>query len=87
MSETKMPVMGQKVGEMSPEELKAEQQRTVEEKKKIINDLNKIKYPLSVTVFSHHGTWTIRNKEFWKAMQKRDDQIVDFMEKYLTERK
>lgn len=87
MAEKKMPIPGQPKGPPSPEELKAEQVRVVEEKKKIIQDLNKIKYPLSTTVFTHGQTWTIRNTAFWKAMQKRDEDIVEFMEKYLTDNK
>ena len=79
-------IPGQNLG-FTPEELEAENQRLVKEKLKIIEDLNKIKYPLSVTVFAQNQTWTIRNLAFWKAMADRDEKIVEFMEKYLTEQK
>ena len=69
------------------EEMLSNQQKLVEEKKKIISDLNKIKVPISATVFSHNGAWTIRNIEFWKQFKKRDEEIVEWMEKFLTESK
>lgn len=87
MAEKKMPIPGQNVGEPTEEELKNEMQRIVEEKRSIIADLNKIKYPLSATLFTHNGTWTIRNVAFWKALNKRDEDIIKFMEQYLIEKK
>lgn len=87
MAEQKQPIPGQKVGEPTLEELKANELKMVQEKKRIIDDLNKIAYPLSVTVFSHQQTWTIRNIAFWKAMQKRDTDITEFMEQYLQEKR
>jgi len=74
-------------GQFTEEELKNAQEKITAEKLKIIKDLNKIKYPLSVTVFSHHGTWTIRNETFWQQLKKRDETMIDFMEKFLTEKK
>lgn len=69
------------------EDLKSNQEKIVIEKRKIIADINKIKYPLNVTVFSHDRPWSIRNVEFWNQFKKRDDQIIEFMEKYLKEEK
>lgn len=83
----KVPIPGTPIGEMTPEELKAEQQRIVDEKLKIIKDLNSINYPISATVFTHHSTWTIRNIAFWNAMKNRDEKTIEFMEKYLTDNK
>ena len=71
-------------GPPTPEEIKANQEKVVEEKKQIIADLNKIKYPLNVTVLSHHGPWTIRNTTFWEMLKKRDKDVVEYMEKFLT---
>lgn len=73
--------------DMTAEELKSLQQKTVEEKLKLIGELNKIAIPLNVTVFSHGGPWTIRNKAFWKQMSQNDEEIVKFMHKFLTEQK
>lgn len=83
---TEQPIPGQNLG-FTPEELEAEHVKIVKEKQKIIADLNKISYPLSVTVFSHGKSWTIRNIAFWKAMQEKDEKVVEFMETYLTESK
>lgn len=83
----KQSVITKEVGDFQEEELKATEQRIVEEKLQLIADLNKIKVPLSVQVFSHHGSWSIRNKAFWQAMNGRDDKVMEFMEKYLTEKK
>lgn len=85
--EVEQPLIGVPEGGFTEEDLKAERLRIVEEKKKIIADLNKIQYPLNVTVFTHGAAWTVRNVAFWKAMQKRDEDVLDFMEKYLSENK
>lgn len=82
----KMPIPGIPQG-FTEEELLAERQRVAEEKKKIIEDLNKIKFPLSVTVFAHNQPWTIRNIEFWKQLEKRDKDMYEFMVNYLIEQK
>lgn len=71
--------------EFKPEDLKAEQERIAIEKRSIIRDLNKIKHPISATIFTHGKTWTIRNIAFWQAMNKRDDEIVNFMETYTAD--
>jgi len=75
----------QKLGKFTPEELKAEEERIIIEKRSIIRDLNKINHPISATVFTHGRTWTIRNISFWQAMNKRDEEKKDFMEKYIKE--
>jgi hypothetical protein len=69
------------------EEIKANHVKEVEEKLKIIKELNSIKYPISATVFTHGKSWTIRNESFWKSMQSRDGMLLEFMEKYLIEEK
>lgn len=84
---TDQPIPGQTIGEFTPEEIKAEQKRQIEQKKKIIAQLNEIKHPLNATIFDQGGAWTIRNTAFWIAMQKRDEDVIEFMEKYLTEKK
>lgn len=81
------PIPGKPVGQFTPEQLKAEQVREVEQKRSIIRDLNKINYPISAQVFTHSRTWTIRNMAFWQAMNKRDEEIIDFMEKYIKDEK
>lgn len=75
---------GVPVSETIPEELKAERQRIAEEKKRIIAQLNEIKYPLSATVYTHGQPWSIRNITFWKNFQKRDEDIIKFLDEYLT---
>lgn len=75
------------IGEFTEEELKAERKRIVEEKISIIRDLNKIRYPLQVTVFAHGKPWSIRNEEFWKVFKKGDEDVMDFMLRYLMEEK
>lgn len=86
-SEQKFQVNTKPIGEWTPEEIKAEEQRIAQQKRSIIRDLNKINYPISATVFTHNRTWTIRNISFWQHMNKRDEEILDFMEKYITEEK
>jgi len=71
--------------QMSQEELQANKQKTVTEKLKIIDDLNKMNVPVSATVFSHGQPWSIRNKAFWKELQGRDESIIKFMQQYLTD--
>lgn len=75
------------VGKFTEEELKAQHEKIAQEKRSIMQDLNKIKYPLNVTVFTHGQSWSFRNKAFWDAMQKRDDEVLEFMETYLNEKK
>lgn len=87
MTEKKMPIPGQKVGPPTEEELKAERQRAIDEKLKIIKDLNSIAFPISATVFTHGQTWTIRNKAFWKQLQGKDDHVQKFLLDYLSEQK
>lgn len=67
----------------TPEELKTIREKEVKENLKLIEDLNKIKVPLSVTVFKGNQSWSIRNIAFWKAMNDRDDKVIEFMEKFL----
>jgi hypothetical protein len=83
MAEQKVPIPGVPV-EASEEQLKAEKQRMVDERLKIIDQLNQIKLPLQVTVFSPQGPWTIRNVEFWKFLQQKDEQVTKYMEEYLA---
>lgn len=82
-----LPIPGQPIEEMTPEQLKAEQVRVAEEKRRIIRLLNQIKHPINATVFYGPGPWTIRNTAFWQMMQKHDDSVVEFMDKFLTENK
>lgn len=70
-------------GEFREEDLKAIKRKEVEENKRIIQDLNKIKYPLQVTVFKGSRPWTIRNIAFWEAIRDKDEKVLEFMEKYL----
>ena len=72
-------------GPFTEEELKAEKERIAQEKIKIISDLNKIKYPINATVFTHGQSWTVRNEAFWKAMQQKDEDLLKFMHNYLSE--
>lgn len=80
--EKKQEIPGQDE-KFTPEEIKSIREKEVKENIKLISDLNKIKVPLSVTVFKGNRTWSIRNIAFWKAMNDRDDKVVEFMEKYL----
>lgn len=73
--------------EMTEEELIANREKTVREKKYIINQINDISVPASVTIFSHGGPWTFRNVAFWEIFKKGDEDIVDFIEKFLSEKK
>lgn len=77
-------LQGNPQGQFNPEELKAEQERIRQEKLQIISDLNKIKYPLNVTVMAHGKSWTIRNKSFWDALKQNDDEVVAFLENYIA---
>lgn len=72
-------------GPPTEDELRAVAERTAEEKLRIINDLNKISYPINATVYTHNASWTIRNKAFWKAFEQKDKEVVEFMNKYLTQ--
>lgn len=80
-------LQGTPIEEYTPEQLKAEKQRIATEKLQIIADLNKIKTPLSVTVFGQTQTWSIRNVAFWRAMAAKDTEVTKFMEQYLLENK
>jgi hypothetical protein len=71
----------------SEEELKAERDRIAAAKRKVIADINKINVPISYTVYDHNGTWSMRNVAFWRAIQQKDEKVVEFLEKYLTENK
>jgi len=73
--------------EVISDELKSIAQKGIDEKLEIVANLNKIAYPLSVTVFSHGGPWTIRNIAFWKELQKGDENMLKFMTEFLTESK
>lgn len=81
----KVPLQGVPDGEFQNEELKDNHKLIVEEKLKIISQLNEIKVPLQATVFAHGKTWNIRNIAFWQVFKKGDSDIVEFMEKYLQE--
>lgn len=86
-AEKAFPHNGIPIEEMTEEQLENERQRIVKEKMQIIGDLNKIKYPINATVFTHGSTWTIRNKSFWESMKRSDESVLEFMQNYLQERK
>lgn len=87
MTKEKQFIPGVPTEDFTPEQLKAENAKLLQQKLDIIKQLNEIHYPLNATIFAQGQPWTIRNKSFWEAMQKRDDDVMEFMEKYLTEKK
>jgi hypothetical protein len=84
MSKQDMPLLGIPEGEFDEEAIKAERQRIIDEKMKIINEINSIKHPIAVTVFDHGRPWTFRNKAFHKMIMKSDDEMVKFFTEYLA---
>lgn len=76
-----------KAGEFTPEELKALRVKETEEKLAIMEILNSISVPVQATVYTHSASWNIRNKAFWESFKQKDEQILEFMEKFLTEQK
>lgn len=76
-------IPGHPVGEFKEEQLKSVREKEIKENLKLIEDLNKIKVPLSVTVFKGGSSWSIRNIAFWQAMKDRDEQVIKFMYDYL----
>ena len=85
MSKAENTVPGIPVEEMTEEELKSIQQKQAEQKKALIAELNKIAVPVQATFFIEPRPFTIRNIAFWKEMQKKDEMVTEFMDKYLTE--
>jgi len=67
------------------QELKAEKVRVVERNKEIVKILNTIGEPVMATIYTAEGRWSIRNIAFWKAMEKKDNGVVEYMEKYLKD--
>jgi hypothetical protein len=74
--------------EMTPEQkLKSNQEKIILERRRIIEELNKINVPINASIISGDQTWSVRNIAFWRALKKRDDLVVEFIDKYLTEKK
>lgn len=85
MTKTDYPILG-KVTSEDEEKIKSINEKQAERKIQVMNDLDKIKEPLMVTVLMGPDIWEYRNLAFWKALERKDRTVREMLRDYITKK-
>lgn len=79
-------VVGIPEGDFRDEQLEAIKERQAKEKLRIMEDLDKIPYPLMVTCIIDPKPFDYRNAAFWKQFEEKDRTVRELLNDYVNKR-
>lgn len=66
-------------------DLRSQMEQDAELKRKICEAMNQFDEPISFTIHQRTGNWTMRNIAFWKKLNEKDQDIIDYLTEILAE--